>query len=92
VALERTVEELLQQVSGGLVLVVVADSGAWPARDRPVVQHLSWQQRLVDHGSTRMIHEDALFVPVLTPRKLLARCYRFSHAESETTAITRSKS
>jgi hypothetical protein len=66
VALERTVEELLQQVSGGVVLVIVADSGAWPARDRPVVQHLSWQLRLVDHGSTRMIREDALFVLILT--------------------------
>jgi hypothetical protein len=92
VALERTVEELLQQVSGSVVLVAVADSGAWPARDRPAVQHLSWQRPVVDHGSTRMIREDALFVLVLTTRKLLACCYRFSHAESETTVTARSKS
>ena len=37
--------------------------------DRPQLQHLSWQRRVVDHGSTRMVREDVLFVPVLTPRE-----------------------
>jgi hypothetical protein len=37
--------------------------------DPPHVQHLAWRRRAVDHGSTRMIREDAPFVPVLTPRE-----------------------
>ncbi len=39
--------------------------------DRPHVQHLLWQQRVVDHAYTRMIREDVLFMPVLTPREQL---------------------
>ena len=38
----------------------------------PHVQHLAWRRRVVDHGSTRIIREDALFVPVLTPRERAA--------------------
>ena len=37
------------------------------------MQHLSRQRCIVDHGSTRMVREDALFVPVLTPREPTAR-------------------
>jgi hypothetical protein len=40
-------------------------------RDRPHAQHLSWQRRVVDHGSTRMVREDALFVLVLNPKESL---------------------
>jgi hypothetical protein len=42
------------------------------------VQHLSRQGRVVDHGSTRMVREDALFVPVLTPREHRHRALRQS--------------
>ena len=43
--------------------------------DRPHVQHLSWQRRVVDHGSTRMVREDVLFVPVLTPTESMVVLY-----------------
>jgi hypothetical protein len=32
--------------------------------DPPHVQHLTWRRRVVDHGSTRIIREDVLFVLV----------------------------
>jgi hypothetical protein len=32
--------------------------------DPPHVQHRAWRRRVVDHGSTRVIREDVLFVPV----------------------------
>ena len=60
--------ELLQHISRvrrSLSLLIRSLARA----DPPHVQHLAWRRRVVDHGSTRTIREDARFVPVLTPRE-----------------------
>ena len=67
-----TPEELLQQVSGVWCSLSSLIRSLVHA-DRPHVQHLSWQRRVVDHGSTRMLREDVQFVPVLTPTEPTAR-------------------
>ncbi len=59
--------ELLQHISRvrrSLSLLIRSLAHA----DPPHVQHLAWRRRVVDHGSTRTIREDAPFVPVSTPR------------------------